>query len=69
MEQIHNRMPVILESDKRIAWLSASEDETGMLEDILRPLHDGSLAMHEVSRDVNTARTNNGQLILPINSA
>jgi putative SOS response-associated peptidase YedK len=69
MEQIHNRMPVILEPDKRIAWLSAGEDETGILEDILRPLHDGSLEMHEVSRDVNTARTNNGQLILPINSA
>ena len=47
-------------------WLNAdSEDE---LKALFQPLPDGTLEMHEVSTDVNIVKTNNKELILPLNS-
>lgn len=65
MRDIHNRMPVILEGDKKYAWLEA-DDDTQFLEELLAPLPDGSLKLQEVSRAVNNVRNNDPQLILPV---
>lgn len=67
MSLIHNRMPVILDDEKKAAWLEGSLPAEA-IGDMLEPLPDGSLDMYEVSRDVNTVRNNNGELMKPINS-
>lgn len=66
MEQIHDRMPVILSRDEEQEWLYSDDKE--VQEEILNPLADKSLVMHEVSKDVNVVKTNVEALILPINS-
>ena len=66
MEQIHDRMPVILSEKNEMDWIFASSQED--MEHLLKPLADNSLQMHEVSKDVNVVKTNNDKLILPINS-
>lgn len=68
MKTIHDRMPVILGAEAQHAWLHAGENETGLLEELLRPLPDGTLDMFEVSKAVNMVRNNSGELIKPLNS-
>jgi putative SOS response-associated peptidase YedK len=68
MQSIHDRMPVILDKDSEGIWLDDSLDEKEVLAELLRPLPDGSLQMHEVSTDVNLVKNNDGYLIEPINS-
>lgn len=66
MEQVHDRMPVIVHREDYDMWMHAdTEDEIHAL---LQPFPDNSLRMHEVSQDVNIVRNNNEQLIGPINS-
>ena len=66
MKDIHDRMPVIIDKGDYDMWLSAdNEDDIKVL---LQPLKDGSLDMHEVSKDVNFVKTNNKDLIKPLNS-
>jgi len=69
MSQLHDRMPVILDAADQDNWLQAGEDESELLSELLRPLPDGSLTMHEVSKDVNYVRNNKGELIVPLNPA
>jgi putative SOS response-associated peptidase YedK len=69
MKGIHNRMPVILHRKDEEAWLSPSNNgDKDFIESLLRPYDNNGLEMWEVSRDVNVARNNNGELIKPINS-
>lgn len=66
MKPIHDRMPVIIDSEDYAMWLHAdTEDEINAL---LQPLPDGSLEMHEVSQDVNVVKNNSDVLIGPVNS-
>lgn len=66
IEPIHSRMPVIIHREDYDMWLQAdTEDEINAL---LRPLPDGTLQMHEVSKDVNVVKNNAKELIGPINS-
>lgn len=67
MLEIHNRMPVILHRDDEAAWLSNDNDRE-VLEELLLPYDDGGLELFEVSKDVNTSRTNDEHLIYPLNS-
>lgn len=70
MASIHDRMPVILDGEKRKLWLDSPKDiDHEFLEELLRPLPDNSLDIFEVSKDVNVVRNNSGKLILPLNSA
>jgi len=66
MANIHDRMPVIIDRSDYDMWLSA--DDQSDIEALLQPIKDGSLVMHEVSKDVNTVKTNNDELLKPINS-
>jgi putative SOS response-associated peptidase YedK len=66
MEPIHDRMPVIIDKSDYDMWLNAdTEDDINAL---LQPLTDGSLEMHEVSKDVNVVKNNSKELIGPLNS-
>lgn len=68
MEAIHDRMPVILHKDDESDWLNPDMSEPDDIAQYLRPLEDGTLETYQVSKEVNTVRTNDGSLILPINS-
>ena len=66
MQELHDRMPVILDADDAPEWLSREETETDPLERLLRALPDGELDIYEVDRQVNTPRNNDPTNIDPI---
>lgn len=66
MENVHDRMPVILHKADWQQWLAADRRED--IEPLLAPYKDDELELFEVSKDVNVVRTNNDTLIVPINS-
>ena len=68
MENIHNRMPVILHRDREDAWLDPANDSQETLEALMSPYVDGQLDIYPVSKDVNTSRVDSNTLVLPINS-
>lgn len=66
MEQVHDRMPVIIDREDYAMWLHADSDDE--IRALLQPLPDGALEMHEVSQDVNVERNNSEELIGPVSS-
>lgn len=66
MEQIHDRMPVILSDDDAALWLDPDLDAIEPLEHLLEPSDDDAIAMRPVSKEVNNARTNHPGLIEPL---
>lgn len=67
IKDIHDRMPVILDSAAWQFWLSDTEDYEG-LQDVLRPLSDNQLRAYPVSKRVNNAQNDDAELIAPLNS-
>ncbi len=68
MQQIHDRMPVILSCDEESLWLDPAIDDQELLSQLLHPYPDGQLAIHEVSRDVNSSHSDLAHFIEPLNS-
>ncbi len=66
MENIHNRMPVILHRDDEDNWLGLDDEKE--IQRLLRPYEDNELEIYTVSKEVNTTAINNKTLIGPINS-
>jgi putative SOS response-associated peptidase YedK len=66
MSEIHNRMPVILHPKNEKQWLDTSNDTPESIVDLLKPYDNGLLEMYKVSRDVNTGRVDNENLIHPL---
>lgn len=65
MAGLHDRMPVIIPPDGAEHWLSRSETDFGGLEYLLGPLDSNAIAMHEVSKAVNSPANNTPDLIEP----
>lgn len=63
MSSVHDRMPVILHPEDEASWLDPSKVTRDDIEPLLRPLEDGALIMHTVSRDVNSTKNNEENLI------
>jgi len=63
MEDIHNRMPVILRPGQEASWLNPEYSEEKQLADLLVPYPDGMLEIYRVSDDVNSARNNDKHLV------
>jgi len=63
MEQIHDRMPVILTPEHETRWLDLQYSEREQLADLLVPYEDGMLAMYAVSEDVNSTHHNDKHLV------
>lgn len=59
---IHDRAPLVLESDQVDRWLNAPRDEAAKM---LRPVPDGILMWHEVSTRVNSVKNQGPELIQP----
>ncbi|MGH9079257.1 MAG: SOS response-associated peptidase [Acidimicrobiales bacterium] len=68
MDQIHDRMPVVLEPDAWDVWLDPGARNRDELEVLLRPGRTGTLVHHEVSRAVGNVRNNGPELILAVSS-
>ena len=61
---VHPRMPVILRKATMWNWLD--ENNPVALLNLLKPLPDGSLTAHQVSRDVNSSQSQGEYLIEPV---
>ena len=61
---VHPRMPVILRKDTMWDWLD--ENNPVALLNLLKPLPDGSLTAHQVSRDVNSSQSQGEYLTEPV---
>ena len=66
MQNIHERMPAIIEPVAFDAWLSAANDDTTALKALLQPYAQTDLVMHAVSRDVNSPKHDSVALIQPL---
>jgi putative SOS response-associated peptidase YedK len=65
MEPVHDRMPVILPREAEASWLDPSLKDAGKLMPFLRPCPSNLIAMHEVSPEVNSVKTDSAKLIEP----
>jgi len=62
MQEIHNRMPVILSREDEEKWLKKNEKKE--LLTLLKPCAYDLIEMHPVSKAVNSYKNNNAELIL-----
>ncbi|MEH6995745.1 SOS response-associated peptidase [Neobacillus drentensis] len=66
VQDIHDRMPVILKPEDEKYWLNPSITETNKLQHFLKPLEHGLMEAYEVSPLVNSPKNNSIQLIQKI---
>lgn len=65
LRDLHERQPVVLAQGDWEDWLTLPGEARTALEDMLRPLPDGSFRHYPVSRAVNAPRNDYAELILP----
>ena len=63
--RLHDRMPVILAPDGWPLWLDPAISDKGLLHDLLEPAPDELLAMHPVSRRLNSPHNEGPELLVP----
>ena len=64
LEPIDDRMPVILKTEDYDRWLNATENDFAELQKFLSPYPALEMALHAVSRAVNSPSLNSPGLIL-----
>jgi len=64
MAEIHNRMPVILDTESEKLWL-VSDDENQLLE-LLKPYPTKEMNAFRISELVNSPRNNSKEIIQPV---
>jgi putative SOS response-associated peptidase YedK len=67
LQELHNRMPVIIAADKREEWLNPDAIPEN-LKSMLSPCASSEIEFHEVSRTVNSPQNNSPQCIEPVSS-
>src|SRR5215813_6942899 len=65
MREIHDRMPVILDSSVLEDWLNPEIHERELLQELLQPCPDKWLSATEVSSLVNSPRNNSPEVLQP----
>lgn len=65
IEQIHHRMPIMLDPAAWDAWLYLGEPGIAILRQALQPLPEAAIAAHPVSRAVNNPANDSARLIEP----
>ena len=63
VRDIHDRMPVILKEEDFATWLDPNNGDAEELLSMLKPADPAALAMHEVSRQVNSPRNDGPELL------
>jgi len=66
MEQIHNRMPVILDKQARFKWLDPDLKDTSQLKEMLVPYPSEQMEAYEISTTVNSPKNNTPECINPV---
>jgi putative SOS response-associated peptidase YedK len=66
MQNIHNRMPVILNKEDYGFWLSPDEESVPALQALMRPFNPDALAAYPVSTMVNRPNNDTADLIKPM---
>jgi putative SOS response-associated peptidase YedK len=66
VEPVHDRMPVILDSESFDRWLDPNEQRAEVLKALLQPLPDDWLTAHPVSKLVNNPRKETPRCIEPV---
>lgn len=66
VEDVHDRMPVVLERPTLAAWLDPGNADRHELEGLLRPAPAGTLARHRVDRRVGSVANDGPELIEPL---
>jgi putative SOS response-associated peptidase YedK len=66
VQDIHDRMPVILKPEDEKNWLDPSISDTSKLQPLLKPLEPSLMEAYEVSPLVNSPKNNSIQLIQKI---
>ncbi|MFC1585442.1 SOS response-associated peptidase [Fibrobacterota bacterium] len=73
LAEIHNhkkRMPAVIGQDGDLdRWMDNGLEDPEQLLPVLRPIPDGELAAHIVTRDVNSPKNNHADLISPADDA
>jgi putative SOS response-associated peptidase YedK len=67
MEEIHNRMPVILNKQGRYKWLDSDLKDTSELKEMLIPYPSEEMEAYEISTFVNSPKNNSEECIDPSN--
>ena len=65
MEDIHNRMPVLLRPEEEDSWLDPDTEEDRLLQ-LLTPYPDANMRRWSVSSLVNKASNNISEVITPV---
>ena len=66
LEEIHNRMPVILSPDGYAVWLQEGENDPELLKSLLHPYPSDEMAAFSVSTQVNSPQNDTPEVILPV---
>lgn len=66
MQDIHDRMPMIVHADDAELWMDRDIQEIEPLEPLLQPVAAEEMAMYPVSTAVNSVRNNSPELIEPM---
>ena len=66
MSSIHDRMPVILDTQSLSIWLEPAITESDLLQSLLIPASEELLLAHPVSAEVNSYKNDSPNLITPI---
>jgi putative SOS response-associated peptidase YedK len=66
MDDIHNRMPVVLEPDDVDVWLSVGDHGPDERMQLLRPAPRGTLSHYAVDKAVGTVKNDGPELINPV---
>ena len=66
MEQIHDRMPVLLAPGNWEEWLDPANTDTESLQRLLIPAPNELLTTYAVSTQVNNVRNNEASLLEPV---
>ena len=63
---IHHRMPVILDADAQLRWLTTDPEDRTQLQDQLKPYLRDDLRVHPVSTQMNAAAWDDPSCIEPV---
>lgn len=66
MDEIHDRMPVILNEEERDIWLNSSIEDKHILKDLIKPYPAEEMNAHEVSTIVNSPKNEVEDCIRPL---
>lgn len=65
ISDIHERMPVMLRPEDEAAWLDPSCQDIPLLQNLLKPFHNGGLTFHPVSTLINSPGYNSPACLEP----